>query len=102
MSPVAAAAADGGSAGGRPAQALSYAHPYPAKGMFVRRPRTTVLVVLALLNVVTIAAGLAVANMLPPRLARLRIPVAAARPVVNATPVLAPAGAAAAKRPRGD
>ncbi|HEY0935713.1 MAG TPA: D-alanyl-D-alanine carboxypeptidase/D-alanyl-D-alanine-endopeptidase [Trebonia sp.] len=66
----------------------------------MRRPRTTVLVVLALLNVVTIAAGLAVANMLPPRLARLRIPVAAVRPVVNATPVLAPAGTAApASRP---
>jgi D-alanyl-D-alanine carboxypeptidase/D-alanyl-D-alanine-endopeptidase (penicillin-binding protein 4) len=49
--------------------------------------------VLALLNVFTLAAGLAVAHMLPPRLARLHIPVAAARPVVNATPVLAPAGA---------
>jgi D-alanyl-D-alanine carboxypeptidase/D-alanyl-D-alanine-endopeptidase (penicillin-binding protein 4) len=50
------------------------------------------LAVLALLNVFTLAAGLAVAHMLPPRLARLHIPVAAARPVVNATPVLAPAG----------
>jgi D-alanyl-D-alanine carboxypeptidase/D-alanyl-D-alanine-endopeptidase (penicillin-binding protein 4) len=48
--------------------------------------------VLGLLNVFTLAAGLAVAHMLPPRLARLHIPVAAARPVVNATPVLAPAG----------
>jgi D-alanyl-D-alanine carboxypeptidase/D-alanyl-D-alanine-endopeptidase (penicillin-binding protein 4) len=59
----------------------------------VRRTRTTALAVLALLNVFTLAAGLAVAHMLPPRLARLHIPVAAARPVVNATPVLAPAGA---------
>jgi D-alanyl-D-alanine carboxypeptidase/D-alanyl-D-alanine-endopeptidase (penicillin-binding protein 4) len=61
--------------------------------MFVRRTRTTALAVLALLNVFTLAAGLAVAYMLPPRLARLRIPVAAGRPVVNATPVLAPVAA---------
>jgi D-alanyl-D-alanine carboxypeptidase/D-alanyl-D-alanine-endopeptidase (penicillin-binding protein 4) len=60
------------------------------KGTFVRRTRTTVLAALALINVFTLAAGLAVAHMLPPRLARLRIPVAAARPVVNATPVLSP------------
>src|SRR6202012_5171305 len=60
--------------------------------MFVRRTRTTALAVLALLNVFTLAAGLVVAHMLPPRLARLHIPVAAARPGVNATPVLAPAG----------
>jgi D-alanyl-D-alanine carboxypeptidase/D-alanyl-D-alanine-endopeptidase (penicillin-binding protein 4) len=73
-------------------QALSCAHPHPAKGTFVRRTRATALAVLALLNVFTLAAGLAVAHMLPPRLARLHIPVAAARPVVNATPVLAPAG----------
>ena len=58
----------------------------------MRRTRTTALAVLALLNVFTLAAGLVVAHMLPPRLARLHIPVAAARPVVNATPVLAPAG----------
>jgi D-alanyl-D-alanine carboxypeptidase/D-alanyl-D-alanine-endopeptidase (penicillin-binding protein 4) len=61
----------------------------------VRRTRTTALAVLALLNVFTLAAGLAVAHMLPPRLARLHVPVAAARPVVNATPLLAPAGAPA-------
>jgi len=60
--------------------------------MFVRRTRTTALVVLALLNAFTLVAGLAVAHMLPSRLARLRIPVAAARPVVNATSVLTPAG----------
>jgi serine-type D-Ala-D-Ala carboxypeptidase/endopeptidase (penicillin-binding protein 4) len=63
--------------------------------MFVRRTRTTALAALALLNVFTLAAALVVAHMLPPRLARLHIPVAAARPVVNATPVLAPAGAPA-------
>jgi serine-type D-Ala-D-Ala carboxypeptidase/endopeptidase (penicillin-binding protein 4) len=60
--------------------------------MFVRRTRTIALAALALLNVFTIAAGLAVAHMLPPRLARLHVPVAAAGRVVNATPVLAPAG----------
>ena len=60
--------------------------------MFVRRSRSTAVAVLALLNVFTIAAGLVVAHMLPPRLARLHVPVAAARRVVNATPVLAPAG----------
>jgi D-alanyl-D-alanine carboxypeptidase/D-alanyl-D-alanine-endopeptidase (penicillin-binding protein 4) len=60
--------------------------------MFVRRTRTSALAALGLLNVFTLAAGLAVAHMLPPRLARLRIPVAAARAVVNATPVLPPAG----------
>jgi D-alanyl-D-alanine carboxypeptidase/D-alanyl-D-alanine-endopeptidase (penicillin-binding protein 4) len=64
--------------------------------MFVRRTRTTALAALALLNAFTLAAGLAVAQMLPPRLARLRIPVAAARPVVNATSVLAPVGTSAA------
>ena len=61
----------------------------------MRRTRTTALAALALLNVFTLAAGLAVAHMLPPRLARLYVPVAAARPVVNATPLLAPAGAPA-------
>jgi D-alanyl-D-alanine carboxypeptidase/D-alanyl-D-alanine-endopeptidase (penicillin-binding protein 4) len=59
----------------------------------VRRTRTTALATLALLNVFTLAAGLTVAYMLPPRLARLHIPVAAAHAVVNATPVLAPVGA---------
>ena len=58
----------------------------------MRRTRTTALATLALLNVFTLAAGLTVANMLPPRLARLHIPVAAAHAVVNATPVLAPVG----------
>ena len=59
----------------------------------MRRPRTTALAVLALINAFTLAAGLAVAHMLPPRLARLHVPVTAARPVVNATPVLAPLAA---------
>jgi D-alanyl-D-alanine carboxypeptidase/D-alanyl-D-alanine-endopeptidase (penicillin-binding protein 4) len=63
----------------------------------VRRPRITALALLALLNVLTLTAGLTVARMLPPRLARLHVAVLAARPVVNATPVLAPVGAAAAQ-----
>ncbi len=65
--------------------------------MFVRRTRTTALAALALLNVFTLAAGLVVAHMLPGRLARLRIPVAATRAVVNATQVLAPAGTLATR-----
>jgi D-alanyl-D-alanine carboxypeptidase/D-alanyl-D-alanine-endopeptidase (penicillin-binding protein 4) len=60
--------------------------------MFVRRTRTTVLATLALLNVFTITAGLVVAHLLPLRLARLRIPVVATRPVITSMPVLAPAG----------
>jgi serine-type D-Ala-D-Ala carboxypeptidase/endopeptidase (penicillin-binding protein 4) len=58
----------------------------------VRRRRTTAVATLALLNAFTLAAGIAVAHMLPPRLAALRIPVAAARPLIGAGQVLAPAG----------
>lgn len=58
----------------------------------MRRTRTLALAVLALLNIFTLTAGITVAHMLPPRLALLRIPVAAARPVVKAVPVLTPAG----------
>lgn len=63
----------------------------------MRQSRSLTLAVLALLNVFTLTAGIAVARMLPPRLARLHIPVTAARPVVNATPVLKPVGASAAR-----
>lgn len=63
----------------------------------MRQSRSLALAVLALLNVFTLAAGLAVARMLPPRLALLRIPVMAARPVVNATPVLAPVDGSGAR-----
>lgn len=59
----------------------------------MRRTRVTAIVTLAMLNLVTLAAGVAVARMLPPRLAALRIPVAAARPVLRAGTVLAPAAA---------
>jgi D-alanyl-D-alanine carboxypeptidase/D-alanyl-D-alanine-endopeptidase (penicillin-binding protein 4) len=58
----------------------------------VRGTRITALITLAMLNVFTLAAGVTVARMLPPRLAALRVPVAAARPAVRAGTVLAPAG----------
>jgi serine-type D-Ala-D-Ala carboxypeptidase/endopeptidase (penicillin-binding protein 4) len=61
----------------------------------VRGTRITALVTLATLNVVTLAAGIAVARMLPPRLAALHIPVAAARPVVPPGRVLVPVRGAA-------
>jgi len=67
--------------------------------MFVRRTRTTALATIALLNVFTLAAGLVVAHMLPPRLAGLKIPVAAARPLIGAATVLTPAGTSAAVSP---
>ncbi len=60
----------------------------------MRGTRITALATLAMLNVCTLAAGLIVAHMLPPRLAALRIPVAAARPVVPAGTVLSPLSAA--------
>jgi serine-type D-Ala-D-Ala carboxypeptidase/endopeptidase (penicillin-binding protein 4) len=63
----------------------------------VRQSRSLALAVLALLNVFTLAAGFAVARMLPPRLALLHVPVAAQGPVVNATPVLPPVDASAAR-----
>src|SRR5277367_6281324 len=43
-----------------------------------------------MLNLFTLAAGVAVARMLPPRLAALRIPVAAVRPVLRPGTVLPP------------
>jgi D-alanyl-D-alanine carboxypeptidase/D-alanyl-D-alanine-endopeptidase (penicillin-binding protein 4) len=63
--------------------------------MFVRRTRITALATLALVNVFTLAAGLVVAHMLPPRLARLHVPLTAAGPVIKATSVLGAAGTAA-------
>jgi D-alanyl-D-alanine carboxypeptidase/D-alanyl-D-alanine-endopeptidase (penicillin-binding protein 4) len=67
------------------------------KGSFVRRTRTSALAALVLLNVFTLAAGITVARMLPPRLALLRVPATASRSVVNATQVLAPVGTSATK-----
>jgi D-alanyl-D-alanine carboxypeptidase/D-alanyl-D-alanine-endopeptidase (penicillin-binding protein 4) len=60
------------------------------KGEHVRRTRRAAVVTLAMLNVTTLAAAIAVARMLPPRLAALRVPVAASRPVVTPVPVLPP------------
>jgi serine-type D-Ala-D-Ala carboxypeptidase/endopeptidase (penicillin-binding protein 4) len=56
----------------------------------VRRTRITALTTLALLNLFTLAAGVSVARMLPPRLAALHIPVAASRPTVRPGTVLTP------------
>jgi D-alanyl-D-alanine carboxypeptidase len=54
----------------------------------VRRTRIAALVTLAMVNVFTLAAGIAVARMLPPRLAALRVPTVAAAPVVSGDAVL--------------
>jgi serine-type D-Ala-D-Ala carboxypeptidase/endopeptidase (penicillin-binding protein 4) len=54
----------------------------------VRRTRIAALVTLAMINVVTLAAGVAVARMLPPRLAALRVPAVAVSPVQGADAVL--------------
>jgi serine-type D-Ala-D-Ala carboxypeptidase/endopeptidase (penicillin-binding protein 4) len=64
--------------------------------MFVHRTRTMAVATLALLNVFTLGAGAAVAHMLPPGLAALRIPTTAGGPQVAAAPVLAPAGTSVA------
>ena len=54
-----------------------------------RSTRLTALAALAMLNVFTLAAAAVVAHMLPPRLARLRVPVVAGdSPVISATAVL--------------
>ena len=60
------------------------------KSSMVRRTRIAALVTLAMINVVTLAAGVAVARMLPARLAALRVASVNAGPVVGAGAVLAP------------
>jgi D-alanyl-D-alanine carboxypeptidase/D-alanyl-D-alanine-endopeptidase (penicillin-binding protein 4) len=55
-----------------------------------RRTRLAAVVTLAMINVFTLAAGIAVARMLPSRLAALKVPTVAAEPVSKAGPVLAP------------
>jgi D-alanyl-D-alanine carboxypeptidase/D-alanyl-D-alanine-endopeptidase (penicillin-binding protein 4) len=55
----------------------------------VRRTRIAAVLTLAMINAFTIAAGLAVVHMLPPRLAALRVPTVAAVPAVSAGSVLA-------------
>ena len=56
----------------------------------VRRTRLAAVLTLAMINVFTLAAGITVARMLPPRLAALKVPTVAARPVTSAGPVLSP------------
>src|SRR5580704_5713350 len=55
----------------------------------VRRTRIAALVTLAMINVFTLAAGIAVARMLPARLAALRVPTVAVGQVNAAGQVLA-------------
>jgi serine-type D-Ala-D-Ala carboxypeptidase/endopeptidase (penicillin-binding protein 4) len=55
----------------------------------VRRTRLTAVLTLAMINVFTLAAGITVARMLPPRLAALRVPSLAAARVSGAGIVLA-------------
>ncbi len=55
-----------------------------------RRTRLAAVVTLAMINVFTLAAGITVARMLPPRLAALKVPTVAAEPVSQAAPVLSP------------
>ena len=54
----------------------------------VRRTRIAALLTLAMINVFTLAAGLAVARMLPPRLAALRVPTVADGPLAGGNAVL--------------
>jgi serine-type D-Ala-D-Ala carboxypeptidase/endopeptidase (penicillin-binding protein 4) len=54
----------------------------------VRRTRVAALLTLAMINVFTLTAGIAVARMLPPRLAALRVPTVAAAPVAGRDAVL--------------
>ncbi len=56
----------------------------------MRRFRRAATALLALLSVFTILAGVAVARMLPPRLALWRLPTVASRSLALAGPVLAP------------
>ena len=55
----------------------------------VRRTRIAAVLTLAMINAFTIAAGLAVVHMLPPRLAALRVPSVAAAAPAGAGSVLA-------------
>ncbi len=55
----------------------------------VRRTRIAALLTLAMINAVTLTAGIAVSRMLPPRLAALRVASVTAGPVTGAGTVLA-------------
>jgi serine-type D-Ala-D-Ala carboxypeptidase/endopeptidase (penicillin-binding protein 4) len=56
--------------------------------VMVRRTRLAALLTLAMINVVTLAAGIAVVRMLPPRLAALRVPTVAPVAVTGGDAVL--------------
>ncbi len=58
----------------------------------LRSTRGVALITLAMLNVFTLAAGVVLARMLPPRLALLKPVLVADRPEVRADPVLASVG----------
>jgi serine-type D-Ala-D-Ala carboxypeptidase/endopeptidase (penicillin-binding protein 4) len=58
----------------------------------VRRTRIAALLTLAMINVFTLAAGIAVARMLPPRLAALKVPTIAAGALAGTAPALGPEG----------
>jgi D-alanyl-D-alanine carboxypeptidase/D-alanyl-D-alanine-endopeptidase (penicillin-binding protein 4) len=53
-----------------------------------RRTRLAAVLTLATINVFTLAAGITVARMLPPRLAALRVPTVAEEPAASVNPVL--------------
>ena len=55
-----------------------------------RRTRLAAVLTLAMINVFTLAAGITVARMLPPRLAALKVPTVASKPVTHAGQVLVP------------
>ena len=55
-----------------------------------RRTRLAAVLTLAMINVFTLAAGITVARMLPPRLAALKVPTVASAQVSQAGRVLAP------------
>jgi hypothetical protein len=61
-------------------------------GVVASRLRRVALLTLALLTVFTMAAGVAVAHLLPARLARWQIPRVAAHPLASPEPVLSAAG----------
>jgi D-alanyl-D-alanine carboxypeptidase/D-alanyl-D-alanine-endopeptidase (penicillin-binding protein 4) len=55
-----------------------------------RRTRLAAVLTLAMISVFTLAAGITVARMLPPRLAALKVPAVARKTVTSAGPVLGP------------
>ena len=65
-----------------------------------RRTRLAAVLTLAMINVFTLAAGITVARMLPPRLAALKVPTVAPAQVSQAGQVLAP-GASTGELPTG-